>query len=309
MSALPDIPQTSGVPQPIQATSAGSAPGGTHSTDVTQCWFGDRRVADALLAVHADLLDDYERIRVAHENRVRSLTSTWEIDGVTYGKGINPALPELQPFLAELEELRAREHGAALMLKRAMRRHYLGPWVHRTVGVGEKQAARLIAAIGDPATRERPSRLWAYCGLHVFHPGQSVSVSHRLVAGVEPSSAVGGSHPTDQRSNALHTCAVGGVAPKRQRGQKANWNTTAKMRVWLVAESCVKQRTSPYRGVYDRGREKYADATHNHPCPRCGPAGSPAPVGSPLNPGHQHARALRLVMKAVLLDLWREARA
>lgn len=39
-----------------------------------------------------------------------------------------------------------------------------------------------------------------------------------------------------------------------------------------------------------------------------GPAGKPAPTGSPLSTGHQHARALRLVAKTVLRDLWREAR-
>lgn len=50
-------------------------------------------------------------------------------------------------------------------------------------------------------------------------------------------------------------------------------------------------------------------AVHQMPCIRCGPAGKPAPAGSPLSDGHKHARALRAVAKAVLKNMWREARA
>jgi hypothetical protein len=97
------------------------------------------------------------------------------------------------------------------------------------------------------------------------------------------------------------------VAPKRQRGQRANWSTVAKTRAFLVAESCIKQRTSPFRAVYDGTRAKYADAVHAVECVRCGPKGSPAPAGSPLSDGHKHARALRAVSKAVLKEMWRES--
>lgn len=81
------------------------------------------------------------------------------------------------------------------------------------------------------------------------------------------------------------------------------------MRTWLIATSCVKNANSPYRAVYDAAREKYADATHAVACRRCGPEGSPAPIGSPLSAAHQHARAIRAMCKEILRDLWREARA
>lgn len=68
-----------------------------------------------------------------------------------------------------------------------------------------------------------------------------------------------------------------------------------------------RRAITPYGKVYIDGRAKYADAVHNHPCPRCGPIGKPAPAGSPLSDAHKHARALRLVAKAILKDLWREA--
>lgn len=247
-------------------------------------------LGDSLLLIFADALDDLERTRIANENRVRALRQV---------KGLVDT-PEEQRLQSMVDAIKALEHGTELELKRALRKHPLGPWIKRTVGVGEKQGARLLAAIGDPASRSMPSQLWAYCGLHVLHPGQREPDTHSCGAGVQKFSDTGHRSPDAHTTNA-------GVAPRHQRGQQANWNDTAKMRVFLVAESCIKQRHSPYRVTYDAGRAKYADSVHNHLCPRCGPSGKPAAIGSPLSAGHQHARAMRLVMKAILKDLWKEA--
>lgn len=70
----------------------------------------------------------------------------------------------------------------------------------------------------------------------------------------------------------------------------------------------MKARGGPYRAVYEQARLKYADVVHGAPCVRCGPAGKPAPAGSPLSLGHQHARGLRIVAKAILKDLWKESK-
>lgn len=68
-------------------------------------------------------------------------------------------------------------------------------------------------------------------------------------------------------------------------------------------------RSSPYRAVYERGREKYEGAVHAAECRQCSPKGqSPAPPGSALKPGHCDARARRLVAKEVLKDLWVESK-
>lgn len=249
------------------------------------------RLADSLLLIYSDALDDFERTRIATENRVRSLRQVKGMEGT----------PEEARLQAMVEGLAALEHGAELELKRALRTHPLGPWVKATIGVGEKQGARLLAAIGDPADRRTVSQLWAYCGYHVLPVGHSTCDTQSESADGDPSSDIG------QTSGETQTRFVG-VAPSRNRGQKANWNATAKMRAFLVAESCIKQRTSPYRSVYDAGREKYAESVHPTACRRCGPSGHPAAEGSPLSDGHKHARALRLVSKAILRDLWIEAR-
>lgn len=224
------------------------------------------------LAFAAEVLDDLERVRIANENRLRQLTRTaTDKDGQERGWGLTEDHPDVARLAALVDVLKSLEHDAELSLNRQMRQHPLGPWVKSMTGVGEKQAARLIAATGNPYIHPdgRPRyvvELWSMCG---------------------------------------HGDAAAQV---RKRGVQANWNATAKMRAHLVAESCMKQRSSPYRKVYDKARDKYVDALHETACVRCGPSGKPAQPGTPLSDGHKHARALRAVAKAVLKDLWKAAR-
>jgi hypothetical protein len=261
-----------------------------------------------LLALLADTLDDLERTRIANENRLRQLTRTeTDSDGEERGFGLTLDQPQVAALAAVVEALAKLEHQSTLNLQRALRQHPLGPWVKTTTGIGEKQGARLIAAIGDPywhTLHDRPrtvSELWAYCGLHVLHPGQCIRDAHHATAGVSKQRDPGHRSAETQSSTA-------GVAPTRARGEHANWSTVAKTRAYLVAESCIKQARSPYRAVYDTGRAKYAEALHERDCRRCGPSGKPGLVGSPLSAGHQHARAMRLVSKEILKDLWRESK-
>lgn len=161
---------------------------------------------DAELLIAADTHDDLERVRIATENRVRSLAQVKGMGGT----------PEEQRAAATAGAIADLEHRAELELKRTIRRHPLYPFIRDTVGLGEKQGARLIAAIGDPCeyidretgevVERTVSMLWAYCG---YRPGQ-----------------------------------------KRQKGVKSNWNANAKMRAYLCAESCMKQVNSPYRTTY-----------------------------------------------------------
>jgi hypothetical protein len=251
---------------------------------------------ETLLLIFSDSLDDFERVRMATANRIGALRRDKGLEGS----------PEEARLQGVLDGLTALEHGVELELKRALRKHPLGPWVKQTVGVGEKQAARLLGVIGDPywnTLHDRPrtvSELWAYCGYHVL-PTQSSSDPQRTFGGESVEGNPG--HGPDETHG-----RVAGVAPRRARGQRANWNTLARSRCYLIAESCIKQAHSPYRKVYDDARAKYADATHASPCVQCGTKGKPAPAGSDLRDGHKHARGLRMVAKAMLKDLWLAAR-
>lgn len=246
---------------------------------------------DPVLGVLADVLNDLESIRIANTNRVRILTrNEADSDGEERGHGLTEDHPEVAKLILTVRAMEQLEHDATLNLQRAMRKHPLGPFVKRTVGLGEKQTARLIATLGDPYWNDlhnKPrtvSELWAYCGFHVLHPGV-------------------------HSSRETHPVVAAGVAPKRTRGQKSNWSEDARKRTWLIASAIPKFKDSPYEPVYRAARVKYADTVHPSECVRCGPKGKPAPAGSPLSLGHQNARAHRIVAKEILKDLWRESHA
>jgi hypothetical protein len=279
-------------------------------------------LADPFLRMAADALDDLERVRIANENRLRQLTrSEADTDGEERGFGLTADHPSVKAARALVDGALALEHQAELNLGRLLRAHPLGPWMKAQPGVGPKQGARLLAALGDPYMRpdmqradgtveparpRRVSELWAYAGLHVVtlelpaDPGGDDA--HILIVGGD----LDGGNP-DQALRDTQGTAVG-VAASRRRGQRSNWSDEARKRAYLVAAKCVMQADGTvWRDTYTAARAKYADAIHKLPCPRCGPSGKPAPIGSPLSDGHKHARALRIVSKSILRELWREA--
>ena len=252
-------------------------------------------LADDTLGICADVVQDLEDVRKANENRLRTLTAPRD----QHGHGMSIEHPDVKRLSDIVAAISAAEHQAVLNLQRVMRKHPLGPFVKNSKGVGEKQAARLLASINDPYWNDlhnRPRKLrelYRFCGMDVVN-----SSAH---------------YPPDgQRSYGA------GVAPSKQRGEKVRWSPDARMRLWLVANQCVKEPGTSwpdgpqpkwrYREVYEQGRNKYADSVHSTECKRCGPKGKPALEGSPLSAAHQHARAIRLICKAILRDLWEESK-
>jgi hypothetical protein len=282
------------------------------------------KLFDPLLTIAAEQVHDLEKARIATANRYAALTRTEaDADGEVRGYGLDAESVEVRRLSTLLDGLAALEHQAELNLCRLMRAHPLGDWQRRTIGVGEKQLARLLGVIGDPYwnTRDdRPrtvSQLWAYCGLHVLPAGGHLTHDTQAPIAAGPAPTTPAKYPSmptvaspgtvaslnpDQCQADAHEGRVG-VAARRRKGQRANWSTAAKTRAYLIAESCLKQARSPYRLVYDNGRAKYADAAHFVDCAQC-----KAKPGDPLKPGHQHARAMRVASKAILRDLWVEAK-
>jgi hypothetical protein len=224
-------------------------------------------------------LDDIEQTANANANRLRQLTRTEEdADGRLRGAGLTLDHPQVATLAVMVETLKKLEKDAVKNLEKAMRAHPLGPWVKSQAGVGDKQAARLLAAIGDPYWRSdlldengyvrvpagprTVSALWAYCGKHVDDSG---------------------------------------VGARRKKGQRANWSVSAGSRAYVIAESCIKQTgavmsngviraRSPYRDVYD-DRRSHTDVTHPE-----------------WSDGHRHNDAMRVAAKAFLRELWVESR-
>ena len=212
------------------------------------------------LDLAAAALDDIESLRKATNLRIKAK----ERDGLG-------DLPEVHASRLMLEMLEKVEHQAILDLQRSMRRHPLGQWVKRTVGVGEKQGARLIAAIGDidwnhaeDRPRRGPAELWAYCG---YAPGQ-----------------------------------------KRRKGVVSNWNADAKMRAHLIAEAAIKSGIRKNDGCDDASGY---DAAGRIAITTYGATYLTARTSwqdHDTSDMHKHNHALRLVAKAVLRDMFAEAR-
>ena len=281
-------------------------------------------LADPALEMAAAVLDDIERVLLANQNRLRAMTrSEADVDGEIRGLGLDERHPDVARLAAIVATLDAIYKDATRNLEKIMRRHPLYPWAKSIRGVGDKQIARLLAAVHDPYVRPEivrddgtvlpagprtVSALWAYCGLHVVPAGRSMFDAQKKDAGRDH---VGGAGGDLGRSRSDDHVSIAGVAPRRSRGQKANWSTKAKTRAYLISESCMKQLVkpcakpdddakwathvedcgcSPFRRVYD-ARRAHTSVTHPE-----------------WTDGHAQNDALRVVSKALLKDLWRAAK-
>jgi hypothetical protein len=242
------------------------------------------------LGISAKLLNEIEDQRKRNSNRRNMLTrSVADSDGEVRGFGMREDSPTVKMLDEHLAELADQEARMTQRLEAAMKRHPLAGWIKVQRGLGLKQLGRLLAVLEDPS--------W---------------------------------HPVEERPRTLAELnSFCGLVPgyRRQRGVPADeahqWSAEAKMRLFLISESSVKQRDThcrdagehvetcrcgPYRLVYEQRRAFTADKVHSVVCVRCGPSGSPAQPGSPWPLAHQHGDALRYVGKRILRDLWREAR-
>lgn len=243
----------------VRATGAEPGPEALPTTAPTE-----KSLLDPALALAAAVLDDIEKARIANENRLRQLTrDEVDSDGLERGFGLPKDHPDVARVSGIVYALKQIEGDAVRNLQLHMKRHPLWPWIKVNRGVGEKQAARLLAAIGDPylnGATGKPrtvSQLWAYSGLHVL-PG-----SH--LPGGTPENPAAGDQLGDQKRPGTHWESVteggdpgqehgdtpvpaAGVAARRRKGVRSNWSAEAKMRAFLIAESCVKQLNKDCRG-------------------------------------------------------------
>lgn len=228
------------------------------------------------LSTIAETVDDLEGVRKAMENRIRQITNDQiDSDGVLRGLAEPENSPTVVSLRVSLDEITKAEKEAVRNLEKVMKNHPLGPWIKEQNGLGLKTVARLLAAVGDPYWNTlygRPrtvSELWAYCGLAVRPDG---------------------------------------CIQRRQKGQKSNWSDTAKMRVWNIVQPIIKNRNSPYRHLYDQVKEGYQGRVYDERYAGRKLKGATIVAGDPIPAGHINAMTERIVMKAILKDLWIESK-
>jgi hypothetical protein len=254
----------------------------------------------------ADSSDAYRRLRFlattyAFVVPVRGMVSNRRQATLRTRQELDAGLRRIKGWFDQVLDLvQVGEHDVRLELVREYRRVAPGgvrAWQQQTHGVGELGLARLLGHVGHPI-HATPYR-W-----------EGDDAGRRLVAAA----------PFDRTVRNLWAyCGHGDAGRQRQRAMTAEelWavgHPVARRVVRWMAEGCQRQvqlewrPASPYRAVYDDARQSYDGHVHTRVCPRCGPRGRPAPVGSPWTPGHQHGAALRLVGKTILRDLWCAAR-
>lgn len=299
------------------------------------------------LAFLAESLNDIEHLRIAAENRLRQM-ETGALIGLsakdlTTAQSIVDELAKVEHQVTLQLQGAMRRHPLGAYVKGAAGvGEKQGARLLAATGNPYWNAR-------DDRPRRGPAELWAYCGFHVLPAGHGpVDHQMTHAGGHSPAGTdhglddahavnVGAGqplHPSDQGCRDALTGTVAGVAPRRRQGQLANWNSQARTRAWLVAKSCEQQPAGThYRDIYLAYRAAHDDDVHQVMCEQCSlclncdkpltktkrdhlaehgcPDRRPAYAqpGSPLKKGHQQARALRVVAKAVLKDIFVEAKA
>jgi len=236
------------------------------------------------LRIWAEMFEDAQKARIANTNRANS-------------EGVDPDI-----YSAHIEALRRTEHECRLALRRCYRRitpPQIVEWQKNTIGIGPDMFARLLGHLGHP--------VWTTP--HHWHNGPPPPDHACLERVCGPTRHLIAGPPFARTIGQLWQFCGHGAPSRKTKGMSAadlaaQGNPKLKMLVHLNAEMCMKQRTSPFRLVYDQTRIAVADKLHTQECVRCGPSGKPAQPGTPWKLGHQHAHALRITGKEILRDLW-----
>lgn len=134
-------------------------------------------------------------------------------------------------------------------LERSARRHPMAEWIKAQRGIGLPGFARLLGITGPLDRFATVSKLWAYLGMHV----------------------------------------VDGSAPKRRKGELANWSPQGRVLCHQIADAIVKSGAGgPYRAAYDRKKAEYETDRQD------------------WTQMHRHTAAMRYAVKELLKAMWIE---
>lgn len=151
-----------------------------------------------------------------------------------------------------LETLAKKEKALNAYLGRQVTRHPLAPWIKAQRGIGLPGFARLIGITGPLSRFSTVSKLWAYLGMHV----------------------------------------VDGHAPKRRKGEKANWSPAGRVLCHQLGDSIVKMgKGGEYRAAYDATKARYEAERPD------------------WTQAHRHNAASRYAVKSLLKAMWLAHRA
>lgn len=122
----------------------------------------------------------------------------------------------ISEFVQIANETKSLEKKCYKMMDVFLETEPIWKWLKQIKGISRVLAINLIRNFGHCENANYPSSIWKYAGLDV----------------------------------------VDGIGRRRKRGEKLGYNARAKTVAWLIADSFVKQRTAPYRSIYDIEKER-----------------------------------------------------
>lgn len=255
-----------------------------------------------------------------HRIRVNNLISAIMRTGVTIPNQLKDSLDRLKESEDAVQKLVVKE----------FRKHPLASYCKNVRGLGEHNAAVLLAMLdGDPYvaypkywvktdTKNNETSNSSIADLHEFEEGHSGVDNHAsdaLLIGDDrehvtpPKRVLQAGEPFVRTPIQLWAyCGIGKpgrrTANITQEEALSFGKPLLKCRMRLIAECLIKANNPTYRAIYDSEKVKVSTRNHADKCPQC-----KAKAGDPWRKGHQHAHALRVVAKRFLLDLWLQAKA
>jgi hypothetical protein len=224
-----------------------------------------------------------------------------------------------------IKEYTRVEKGIAKMIENELLQHPISKWLTAQVGIGPVLAGGLIGYI-EPIlpTLTYAQSLWKYSGYAVvemcetcgkrFEPQGSRAKwitrtaerlkeqNDKLKDGTKKKK--GDAFIKEAESMLCH-CEhpeLKSVGQRRVKGQLADFNPELKRLCYLVGDQFIKQRSSPYRALYDQYRLEYENR------PALMKERDERKGGLSKGTAHINAMARRRVIKLFLSHLWQEYR-
>ena len=220
------------------------------------------------LLIAADAVTRLQDTRKALDNQARALEQDKDLGGTTR---------HLQ-WVSLAKEIERNEKLAKKLLELEVRKLPFNDWIDANPGVGYVSIGRLLGEIGNPADRETPSQLVAYCGYHV-------------VGGKRPRRKDGVNWNVKAKSKVYVVatrCKLAGDGPYEALYREAKAKAANKTHTYQCQNTVKPSLTGP-KGSNGCG-------TKAHP-----EWGEP---GSLWRPGHQEQHAISVVARRILIDLW-----
>lgn len=256
---------------------------------------------------------------------LRNLTAAWEEVQRTRLALDQREFGAMRHTAAILIAMKGIEDQFGRQIRRAMEAHPVWPWLSQYPGLGGVHVARLLALIDDP--HRFPGRL---CAAGHHHSAAVVTresdigagCGYKLADGTVCAASVGElRRGTGTRSlwHYLGLHVVDGRAPRKRKGQRADWNPKGRTAILMpggIAEQIVRLRVPVYRDIYDVTKARLTSERAVHELEIDAIAGSLAPLEGPhaeiwnvtdsgpgLRPFQIDAIARKIAAKAFVADL------